>query len=196
MILIEGNISQSKIPETSQFLFKSTNIALLIQKVYFAIKYTKTKNIFIKSIGKLTAIIKPSWTSEVLYKFYFNCLSCSMSFKFLLTLQPYSAIIRLSHRSRERYSIVLNRPCSSLTSPQSRGNLSRWLCKKMNFAFSLTPCSFWPGNCVGKFVYQVSKRCPSELFQVIHRIKKFLIFYEFPDVKVKPFSWFSSCTME
>ena len=35
MILTDGNISQSKIVETSQFVFKPPNIGLLIEKYYF-----------------------------------------------------------------------------------------------------------------------------------------------------------------
>ena len=35
MILTDGNISQSKIVETSQFVLKLTNIDLLIEKYYF-----------------------------------------------------------------------------------------------------------------------------------------------------------------
>ena len=35
MILTDGNIFQSKIVEASQFVFKPTNIGLLIEKYYF-----------------------------------------------------------------------------------------------------------------------------------------------------------------
>ena len=42
MILTNGNISQSKIVETSQFVFKPTNIGLLIEK------YDNCNNIFTK----------------------------------------------------------------------------------------------------------------------------------------------------
>ena len=35
MILNDGNISLSKIVETSQFVFKQINIGLLIEKYYF-----------------------------------------------------------------------------------------------------------------------------------------------------------------
>ena len=35
IILTDNNISQSKIVETSQFVFKPTNIGLLIEKYYF-----------------------------------------------------------------------------------------------------------------------------------------------------------------
>ena len=35
MILTDGNISQSKIVEISQFVFKPTNFDLLIEKYYF-----------------------------------------------------------------------------------------------------------------------------------------------------------------
>ena len=37
MTLTYDNISQSKIAETTQFVFKPTNIGLLIEKYYFAI---------------------------------------------------------------------------------------------------------------------------------------------------------------
>ena len=56
MILTGGNISQSKIIETFQFVFKSIDIGLLIEKYYFCnnnqtfknnmIEYTKTNKYF------------------------------------------------------------------------------------------------------------------------------------------------------
>ena len=62
MILTDGNISQSKIIETSQFVFKPTNIGLLIEKYYFCNKSLKITwlniprptGIFIESFNKLT----------------------------------------------------------------------------------------------------------------------------------------------
>ena len=54
MILTDGNISQSKIVETSKFVFEPTNIGLFIEKYYFCnrnptfslVKYTKTNKYF------------------------------------------------------------------------------------------------------------------------------------------------------
>ena len=35
MILTDGNISQSRIVETFKFVYKTTNIGLLFEKLYF-----------------------------------------------------------------------------------------------------------------------------------------------------------------
>ena len=73
MILTDSNISQRKIVETPQFVFKPTNIDLIIEKYYFCdnnqtpsfqkiarLNILKFTSIFIKSFNKLTAEIKPT----------------------------------------------------------------------------------------------------------------------------------------
>ena len=73
MILTDGNISQDEIVETSQFVFKATNIGLLVEKYNFCnsnqilsfLKITQLNiprrtSIFIKQFNKLIAEIKPS----------------------------------------------------------------------------------------------------------------------------------------
>ena len=66
MILTDGNISESKIVETFQFVFKPTNIGLFMGKYNFynnnnkSLKITRLNiprptSIFIKSFNKLTA---------------------------------------------------------------------------------------------------------------------------------------------